>query len=125
MQIRYTVVGDCWRYVGAHGKGGYGRITIDGKQQQVQRFIWQNLVEPLPAGKRVKTSCGTRDCIKLEHLYVKPEPEEPKQRTHCKAGLHEYSGDNIMQQKNGTTCRKCAAARWKRRNERRKYGLCK
>lgn len=127
LEIRYTKENDCWRFFGAHDYRGYGRISVDGKQQQVQRIIWQSLVGDLPAGKRVKTTCGTRDCVLIEHLYLaeKPEAKERSERTHCQAGLHEYSGSNVMQQKGGTTCRKCAEARWKRRNERRKYGLSK
>lgn len=115
LRIEYVSEGDCWRFYGAHDKSGYGRISINGKQQQVQRFIWQSLVEELPAGKRVKTSCGTKDCVRLAHLFVAISPGPKREFTHCKRG-HLFQEPNIRYQKSGRACKICAGLRQNERN---------
>jgi len=71
VKVRYQVAGGCWRFFGAHDTNGYGRISYRGRQYQVQRVIYRVLVGEIPPKREIKTVCGTRDCVKVDHLYFR------------------------------------------------------
>lgn len=41
---------ECWEWLGAKDAQGYGRLSVDGKKQRVQRVLYELLVGPIPEG---------------------------------------------------------------------------
>lgn len=119
-RIKHTVVGECWKYVGPLDNDGYGRIYFNSKSYQVHRVIYQLFVGPIPDNRAVKTTCGSRDCIRVSHLFISEKMKrDPVKFTHCKRG-HEFKDPNIRYQKSGRTCKICVALRQRERNKAKK-----
>lgn len=115
--LRSEWQGPCVVYTGPLYKRGYGQITADGKNQQVHRFMWEQLVGPIPAGMTLDHRCRNPACWWTDHLEVVSHGENvlrghgPTARharlTHCPQG-HEYTPENTrIQPTGGRICRAC------------------
>lgn len=62
-------VGDCWEWTGATDKYGYGVInrSVYGKFY-VHRFVWTQLVGPIPEGLVIDHLCRNVVCCNPDHL---------------------------------------------------------
>lgn len=49
---------------------GYGIYKVGGKSVTAARWIWERANGPLPTGMAVRPTCGTRSCVKLDHLVA-------------------------------------------------------
>lgn len=122
------VAGDCWIWQGALDKGsGYGRVQVDRRCRYVHRVVYEHLVGPIPSGLQLDHLCRQRACCAPHHL----EPVTPRvnsqrgikaKRTHCRAGGHPLSGENLRigvdargyQHRICRTCNKQRAEQWRR-----------
>lgn len=127
----------CWLWTGSTHHDldgvstGYGYFWADKKRVFAHRWIYAQLVGPIPEGMQIDhlchntasdcpggATCLHRSCVNPAHL----EPATPRTntlrgkgaaavnaaKTHCKRG-HELSGDNLIGDKNGyRRCRACA-----------------
>lgn len=59
-------VGDCWAWMGAHDRDGYGVVT----NKRAHRVAWEMLVGPIPQGMTVDHLCRNRPCVNPDHLEV-------------------------------------------------------
>lgn len=59
----------CRIWIGAR-RGGYGRITVNGKTVPTHRVAWEVENGPIPAGKDVLHSCDWPSCIEPSHLFL-------------------------------------------------------
>lgn len=63
----------CWLYNGWHNRG-YPTVArrINGKMRYytAHRYFYENLVEPIPAGKVILHKCDTPNCCNPDHLVV-------------------------------------------------------
>ncbi len=116
----HSVIADngCWVWTGGKARGGYGKTTHNGKCGVAHRFVYEEMVGPVPAGLQLDHLCRNPACINPAHL----EPVTPKEnlmrgntlqkanaaKTHCPQG-HEYTHENTYRHADGR--RVCIACR--------------
>jgi len=127
----------CWNWTGYLGPGGYGRVWLRNAEWQVHKMIYELLVGPIPAGCILHHRCKNRRCCNPAHLKVvtqaehleidpvhhvrrpRPEPSVPR----CRKG-HELTDANVLLRRDHgklvRSCRACAEAALRRKNERRR-----
>lgn len=62
--------GDCWIWKGATVTGGYGAFTINYKHLRAHRISWTLENGEVPHGKFVWHICGTRLCVRPDHMFL-------------------------------------------------------
>lgn len=60
----------CWFWVGSHYSNGYGRMSVDGKEQLAHRLSYQYFIGPIPDGMQVLHNCDVGACINPKHLHI-------------------------------------------------------
>jgi len=113
----------CWEWAGARTTAGYGRVTIDGVDGYVHRFVMD-----APAGMVVDHLCRNPSCYNPRHLEVVTDYENRKRgrskaavamRTNCCCNGHEFTEENTYIKPNGMrnckTCRRLAVRAYTRR----------
>jgi hypothetical protein len=58
-----------WLWTGSRGKGGYGRIYVDGGVKLAHRVAWLLYVGD-PGEALVLHRCGVKHCVNPGHLYL-------------------------------------------------------
>jgi len=108
----------CWIWIGSTTNSGYPKATVNYATVLVHRFLYENLVGPIPEGLQLDHICNNTYCVNPAHL----EPVTPKVNmerraaliTSCKHG-HPLSGDNLYVDPRGRrgckTCRREAVKR--------------
>lgn len=115
-------LGPCWLWYGSTNKDGYGR---SGKQRQgkpylAHRWVYEELVGPIPEGLTLDHLCRNPTCVNPQHLEPVPIAENCRRgaratQTHCKYG-HEFTEENTYRRAHGRReCRVCIREREKRR----------
>jgi hypothetical protein len=71
LRTHYSVVdprSGCWMWTGPFTANGYPRLCIGAKVSHYPaRLAWTLLKGPVPAGMRLRATCGNRGCINPEH----------------------------------------------------------
>ncbi len=69
---RYEVCPDteCWIWLGAKNAGGYGLINVNGKSRLAHRWMFEQIVGPIPKDKVIDHLCRNQACVNPEHLEV-------------------------------------------------------
>lgn len=62
--------GDCWLWMGARDRDGYGQFSIGPKQSKAHRFAYEIEYGPLPAGRLVCHTCDNPPCVRYHHLFL-------------------------------------------------------
>ena len=52
------------------GNHGYSQTSINGKNQTVPRYIYEQCLGEIPSGYVVRHKCDNRLCINIEHLEI-------------------------------------------------------
>jgi hypothetical protein len=124
-----SVEAGCWEWLGERHKG-YGRIRVNGRQQQAHRVSYEAFIGPIPDGLTIDHLCGNPACVNPEHLEAVSLRENimrgssPTAIAHktdtCKRG-HSLLGDNVYWQalRTGQRVRACKACRALRNREYR------
>lgn len=60
----------CWEWIGRATAGGYPVKQFNGAPIPARRWIYTQLLGPIPDGLVVATRCGNRMCVNPLHLYV-------------------------------------------------------
>lgn len=99
---------------------GYGSAHVAGRTVVVHRYVYEQLVGPIPEGHQLDHVCRTRACVNVEHLEPVLPGENTRRivrtpKTHCVHG-HPYDEANTYVDRRGhRTCREC------KRRQHREY----
>jgi len=63
---------DCWVWVGAVGRDGYGRVRGYGRMRQLTRLAYEILVGPVPADMQCDHLCSYSTCWNPTHIELVP-----------------------------------------------------
>jgi hypothetical protein len=77
------------------GRGGYPRITQRGRRIPLSRFLYGQLVGPIPDGLIVRHTCDNPPCINLKHLVLGTRADNMQDkvdRGRARAAKHEAHG---------------------------------
>lgn len=62
--------GECWLWVGASSRRGYGTIRVGGKGVRAHRMAWELQNGPIPNGMQVLHHCDEPACCRVSHLFL-------------------------------------------------------
>lgn len=132
------VTDDCWLWTGRMAPQGYGNFRVDGKSIGVHRLAYEMFVGEIPANRVVDHVCHNnsgcvggwaclhRRCVNPEHLAAVTQQQNLAEsnlttvgQQTCRKGLHAYTEDNIVTEKDGSKrCKSCRTikdkARWQK-----------
>lgn len=109
----------CWIWEKGFTNSGYAKATVNYKTVLVHRFMYENLVGPIPEGMQLDHLCRDKRCINPDHLEPVTLQENMNRRNsyviECKHG-HSLTRDNLYITPDGRrqckTCRREAVARY-------------
>lgn len=112
------LVTDCVLWTGSTDAKGYGLTRVNSKNWRAHRYVYTQLVGPIPDGLQLDHLCRVPCCVNPDHLepvtnrenvirgiQARPRP------THCRTG-HAYDGAVKCR-----TCRASACRRWRQRQK--------
>lgn len=111
--------GECWIWIGAKGKGGYGNFWTGQGYANAHKFLYTQVYGPVQNGLQLDHLCKNTLCVRPLHLEVVPPKLNCQRgkgsRTHCPQG-HEYNQQNTYVEvtKRGHEqrhCRECGRVR--------------
>lgn len=100
-RIKVTEAG-CWEWCGATADG-YGHFGMGRKTVYVHRWIYEQMVGPIPAGMQLDHLCRNRLCANPSHLepvdnQTNQDRGERATKKYCNRG-HPLFGDNLLMRK--------------------------
>lgn len=116
---------ECWLWLGALDKSGYGVAYYEGRAQRAHRAVYSERVGPIPKGLELDHLCKVRRCVNPLHLLPVTHAENMSrgtskaERPNCKQG-HPFVGDNLIVRNGRRDCRECgrlAARRYYQRKQ--------
>lgn len=114
------------------GSRGYAVFSVSNKTTYVHRWVYEQVVGPIPSDMTIDHECNVPACVNPEHLRVMTMRDNClrgdgptarlARRTHCAEG-HRLGGDNVhwfRLARGERSCRRCHNERAKRYRRHRK-----
>lgn len=107
--------GDCWLWLGATARNGYGRFRWNGRAGEAHRYAYVITYGDIPDGCEVDHLCFNHPCVRPTHLEAVTHAENQRRWsasfTHCLRG-HPLTPDNIYwtRGRRERRCRTCHLA---------------
>lgn len=123
-------VGDCWQWTASTANGGYGQFFPEARRRwRAHRWLWTQIVGPIPAGMEADHMCRNPGCVnpdhirivsKAENLAARPSVQAAKAKTHCING-HEFTPENTRTSEKfpSRQCKACNRDRYRKRHRAR------
>jgi hypothetical protein len=104
----------CWNWLRALDKDGYARMKVRRRTVRVFRWLYGELIEPIPSDLVPDHLCRNRRCINPLHAEPVTRLENHRrglraQRSVCPNG-HQIEGGNLLPRSGGARCRICSNA---------------
>ena len=109
----------CWLWLGSINRGGYGKLSINGKTVTAHRAVYEQHLGKIPVGLCLDHKCKVRCCVNPSHLEPVTLKENIRRgdtgkmagsfnrmKTHCLNG-HEFSLENTKHYMGRRLCLKC------------------
>jgi len=61
---------DCWEWTSVRGRGGYGRMSVNGTYRAAHRISWELVNGAIPAGRLLDHTCHNKGCVNPDHLRI-------------------------------------------------------
>jgi hypothetical protein len=123
-------LGPCWVWAKGLDPDGYAVFRYKGGQR-AHRFIYEQMVKPIPKGLVIDHLCRNRACVRPDHLEVvtsrvnilrgEAPPAINAAREVCSSG-HELTDENTYIFPNGKRACRICRRRWQREWKRRQAG---
>lgn len=79
-------VGDCWEWrLYRFSEKGYGQVRLPDRLMLAHRWVWENLVGPIPPGLDLDHLCRNRPCVNPDHL------EPVTHQVNLQRGSHDFT----------------------------------
>ena len=75
LETRVQKTPTCWLWTGDRNDYGYGIVTLEDRPEKrvrirAHRWVYEQLVGPIPAGKIVMHTCDNPPCVNPAHLRI-------------------------------------------------------
>ena len=89
---RVNKTDSCWIWTGATTRNGYGRMSVNGRQERAHRISWTLANGPIPDGRWVLHECDNGLCVNPDHLFLGTARDNT--RDMMAKGRSRFGGDN-------------------------------